>query len=172
MFSCVFLHFVPSGLNDKIHGTICKKHARRQGLGNRLFMACYVQAFFRQYLPPDYLVRSQCGIFCGPNPMSCFTIFVIGSVYVSQSLKFVAPVFVGSYITARIEVVDVRLRGSLIKCKTVCYSHGFEEPGAIKIGSCFLVELSQSILLILLVSSEQIYDLIDKRSRRSGRAGR
>ena len=58
-----------------------------------------------------------------------FLSFYEGSVYVSQNLKFVAPVFVGSYVTARIEVVDVRLRGKLIKCKTTCLSHGFDYPG-------------------------------------------
>ena len=35
----------------------------------------------------------------------------------------------GSFVTARIEVLEVRLRGKLIKCRTTLFNHGFDYPG-------------------------------------------
>jgi len=45
-----------------------------------------------------------------------------GSIYVSQDLKFKAPVFVGSPVTARMEVVqsDSKRKGVLLTCSTTC----------------------------------------------------
>jgi 3-hydroxybutyryl-CoA dehydratase len=43
-----------------------------------------------------------------------------GSVYLSQSLRFVAPVFPGDTVTARAEVVKVREDKPVVTLATVC----------------------------------------------------
>lgn len=48
-----------------------------------------------------------------------------GSVYLGQTLQFVAPVFPGDEITARVTVTDVRDRRPIVKLETVCVNqHG------------------------------------------------
>ncbi len=44
----------------------------------------------------------------------------VGSVYVSQSLRFVAPVFFGDEITARVEVVKIREDKPFVTLATTC----------------------------------------------------
>lgn len=50
---------------------------------------------------------------------------VHGSVYVSQSLLFKKPVFVGTAVTARTQVLSVekKRRGFLVTCSTTCHVH-------------------------------------------------
>ena len=43
-----------------------------------------------------------------------------GSVYLGQTLQFVAPVFPGDTITARVTVKDIREGKGIIKLDTVC----------------------------------------------------
>ena len=43
-----------------------------------------------------------------------------GSVYLSQTLQFVAPVFPGDEVTARVTVTDVRESRGIVKLETVC----------------------------------------------------
>ena len=43
-----------------------------------------------------------------------------GAVYLSQSLQFRAPVFVGDTVTARVEVVAVRTDKPVITLRTTC----------------------------------------------------
>ena len=43
-----------------------------------------------------------------------------GSVYLGQTLQFVAPVFPGDEITARVTVKDVREDKPIVKLETVC----------------------------------------------------
>ena len=43
-----------------------------------------------------------------------------GSIYLGQTLKFVAPVFIGDEITARVTVVSVRDDKPIAKLETVC----------------------------------------------------
>ena len=43
-----------------------------------------------------------------------------GATYVSQSLRFVAPVPVGARVRARIEVLQVRARVRVLRCSTKC----------------------------------------------------
>ncbi len=43
-----------------------------------------------------------------------------GSVYLGQTLKFVAPVFPDDTITARVTVTDVRVDKPIVKLETVC----------------------------------------------------
>ena len=43
-----------------------------------------------------------------------------GSVYLSQTLQFVAPVFLGDEVTARVTVTDVRESRGIVKLETVC----------------------------------------------------
>lgn len=45
-----------------------------------------------------------------------------GSVYLSQSLRFVAPVFIGDTITARVEVVATREEKRLVTLSTECFN--------------------------------------------------
>jgi 3-hydroxybutyryl-CoA dehydratase len=43
-----------------------------------------------------------------------------GSVYLGQTLKFVAPVFPGDEITARVTVKEIREDKPMIKLETIC----------------------------------------------------
>ena len=43
-----------------------------------------------------------------------------GSVYLSQTLRFVAPVFPGDTVTARVEVTKVREDKPIVTLETVC----------------------------------------------------
>ena len=43
-----------------------------------------------------------------------------GSIYLGQTLQFVAPVFPGDAITARVTVKEIRADKPIIKLKTVC----------------------------------------------------
>lgn len=43
-----------------------------------------------------------------------------GSVYLGQTLKFVAPVFPGDEVTARVTVTEVREDKPILKLETVC----------------------------------------------------
>ena len=43
-----------------------------------------------------------------------------GSVYLGQTLKFVAPVFPGDEITARVTIREIREDKPILKLKTVC----------------------------------------------------
>ncbi|HEX6732661.1 MAG TPA: MaoC family dehydratase N-terminal domain-containing protein, partial [Pyrinomonadaceae bacterium] len=48
-----------------------------------------------------------------------------GSIYLGQSLRFVAPVFPGDDITARVTVTGVRDDKPILKLETVCTNqHG------------------------------------------------
>jgi len=48
-----------------------------------------------------------------------------GSVYLGQTLKFVAPVFPGDTITARITVKEIREDKPIVKLETICINqHG------------------------------------------------
>jgi len=44
----------------------------------------------------------------------------VGTVYVSQELRFLAPTFIGDTITARVEVVEVTDSPKRVKLKTTC----------------------------------------------------
>ena len=43
-----------------------------------------------------------------------------GSVYLGQTLQFVAPVFAGDEVTARVTVTEVRESRPIVKLETVC----------------------------------------------------
>jgi acyl dehydratase len=43
-----------------------------------------------------------------------------GSVYLGQTLRFVAPVFPGDEVTARVTVTEVRDNRPIIKLETIC----------------------------------------------------
>jgi 3-hydroxybutyryl-CoA dehydratase len=43
-----------------------------------------------------------------------------GSVYLGQTLRFVAPVFPGDEVTARVTVAEVRDNRPIIKLETIC----------------------------------------------------
>ena len=47
---------------------------------------------------------------------------IIGSIYVSQSLQFLKPVFVGKSVTARVQVLTLESKkwGTLVTCSTIC----------------------------------------------------
>ena len=43
-----------------------------------------------------------------------------GSVYLGQTLQFVAPVFPGDEITARVTVIEIREDKPIVKLETIC----------------------------------------------------
>ncbi len=43
-----------------------------------------------------------------------------GTIYVSQSLKFMAPVVIGDTITATVEVIDISTEKKRVRLKTTC----------------------------------------------------
>jgi len=43
-----------------------------------------------------------------------------GSIYLGQTLKFVAPVFPGDTITARVTVISIRDDKPVVRLETVC----------------------------------------------------
>jgi len=43
-----------------------------------------------------------------------------GSVYLGQTLQFVAPVFPGDEVTARVTVIEVRENRPIVKLETLC----------------------------------------------------
>ena len=49
-----------------------------------------------------------------------------GSIYLGQTLKFVAPVFIGDEITARVTVTSVRDDKTIAKLETVCINQRAE----------------------------------------------
>jgi acyl dehydratase len=50
-----------------------------------------------------------------------------GAIYLSQSLKFVKPVFPGDAITARVEITEVLRERNRIRLQTVCVNQRGEE---------------------------------------------
>jgi 3-hydroxybutyryl-CoA dehydratase len=50
-----------------------------------------------------------------------------GSVYLSQTLKFVAPVYPGDTVTARVTVLSVREDKPIITLETVCVNQDGQE---------------------------------------------
>jgi 3-hydroxybutyryl-CoA dehydratase len=44
----------------------------------------------------------------------------VGSIYLGQTLQFVAPVFLGDTVTARVTVTSIREDKPIIKLETVC----------------------------------------------------
>ena len=43
-----------------------------------------------------------------------------GTIYLSQTLRFKAPVYLNDTITARVEVVDIRLDKPIVTFRTIC----------------------------------------------------
>jgi 3-hydroxybutyryl-CoA dehydratase len=43
-----------------------------------------------------------------------------GTIYLSQEVRFLAPVRIGDTLTARVEVVELNLEKSRVKFKTIC----------------------------------------------------
>jgi len=46
----------------------------------------------------------------------------IGTIYLSQEVKFLAPVRIGDIITARVEVTELNLLKNRVKFKTICFN--------------------------------------------------
>lgn len=47
-----------------------------------------------------------------------------GSIYISQTLSFLAPVRIGDTITARVEVIEIMAGKNRVRLKTVCVNQG------------------------------------------------
>ena len=48
-----------------------------------------------------------------------------GTIYLSQDLRFTAPVFLGDTITAQVEILELREDKKIVKLKTTCVNqHG------------------------------------------------
>lgn len=50
-----------------------------------------------------------------------------GAVYLSQSLKFIAPVYPGEAITARVKVINIRADKPILTLETVCEKQSGEQ---------------------------------------------
>ena len=50
-----------------------------------------------------------------------------GSIYLSQSLKFVAPVFIGDNITAEVEILSINKAKGIVKLSTLCKNQDGKE---------------------------------------------
>ena len=46
-----------------------------------------------------------------------------GTIYLSQEVKFLAPVRIGDTITARVEVMELNPEKNRVKFKTICFNH-------------------------------------------------
>ena len=49
-----------------------------------------------------------------------------GAIYLSQTLQFLAPVFIGDTIRAEVEVIEIRNDKPIITLKTSCHNQGDE----------------------------------------------
>ena len=49
-----------------------------------------------------------------------------GAIYLSQTLQFLAPVFIGDTITAEVEVIKIRNDKPIITLKTTCLNQSDE----------------------------------------------
>ena len=49
-----------------------------------------------------------------------------GAIYLSQTLQFLAPIFIGDTITAEVEVIKIRNDKPIITLKTSCHNQGDE----------------------------------------------
>lgn len=45
-----------------------------------------------------------------------------GTIYASQTLKFIAPVKIGDTVTAKVKVIDISTEKNRIKLETCCYN--------------------------------------------------
>ena len=43
-----------------------------------------------------------------------------GAVYMKQELAFLAPVYIGDTITARVEIADINMEKNRVTCRTTC----------------------------------------------------
>lgn len=50
-----------------------------------------------------------------------------GSIYLGQDLKFLAPVYIGDTVTARVEIIDIIPEKSRITLKTTCFNQDGKE---------------------------------------------
>ena len=46
-----------------------------------------------------------------------------GSIYLSQTLKFIAPVYLGDTVTARVTVTEIRDDRPIVTLETICENH-------------------------------------------------
>ena len=82
------------------------------------------------HLDEDYAARSPFGRRIAHGMLTASLISAVlgndlpghGSIYLSQSLRFVAPVFIGDTITARVEVVATRAEKRLVTLRTECFN--------------------------------------------------
>jgi acyl dehydratase len=49
-----------------------------------------------------------------------------GSIYLGQTLQFVAPVFPGDEVTARVTVTEIREGRGIVKLETICLNQSNE----------------------------------------------
>ena len=82
------------------------------------------------HLDEDYAARTPFGRRIAHGMLTASLISAVlgndlpghGSIYLSQSLRFVAPVFIGDTITARVEVVATRAEKRLVTLRTECFN--------------------------------------------------
>jgi len=80
------------------------------------------------HLDDDYAAKTRFGRRIAHGMLSASLISAVlanelpgaGSVYLSQTLKFVNPVFPGDTVTARVTVIEIRDNKPIVKLETVC----------------------------------------------------
>jgi len=80
------------------------------------------------HLDEDYAVHSRFGgrIVHGMLPVGLISAVLgtllpgPGTIYLSQEVSFVAPIFVGERVTASVQVIEIAATGSNIRLRTCC----------------------------------------------------
>lgn len=80
------------------------------------------------HLDDDYAAKTRFGRRIAHGMLSASLISAVlanelpgaGSVYLSQTLKFLKPVFPGDTVTARVTVIEIRDDKPIVKLETVC----------------------------------------------------
>lgn len=133
---CSKINFNPTMI--KITGTLANKSPSTIRLGDfltttRVVTKQSIESFAKCtgdfnpiHLDEEYARKSRFGR-CIAHGMLSATLFpslfatgIPGSVYLSQSLKFTAPVFVDDEVCATVTVTKIGRNGKLVECETIC----------------------------------------------------
>lgn len=65
----------------------------------------------------------------------------LGTIYVSQEIKFLRPVFIGDTVRAQVEVLEIMHEKGRVRLKTTCFNQAGE---AVLTGECVMIPPSIS----------------------------
>lgn len=91
-----------SGDKNPIH--IDEEYAKKSIFGRRVAHGMLTASFISKVFGTDF-----------PGP---------GCIYLSQSLKFKKPVFIGDTITLHVEIIDINIERSILEFETTCSVDG------------------------------------------------